>query len=187
MARDPRWSRWRVRAGYPVALLYFLLALPAPAALAIGSAIGFAGLVVRALAAGYLKKQEALATAGPYAWTRNPLYLGSTVMGLGLVVAGNAWLAAAIVAAYFLAFYPAVIRREEEELRARYGSAYEQYAREVPLFWPQPPRRHVEAAPFSWALYLRNHEQRAAVGFLAALLLLLAKMLVPALRALTPG
>jgi protein-S-isoprenylcysteine O-methyltransferase Ste14 len=181
MAADPRWSRWRVRAGYPVALLYFWLVHPAPAALAAGAALALAGLLVRALAAGYLKKQEALATAGPYAWTRNPLYLGSALMGLGLALAGNNWLAAALVAAYFVAFYPAVIRREEQELRERYGAAYDHYAREVPLFWPRPPRRREQAAPFSWALYLRNHEQRAAVGYLAALLLLLAKMLVPAL------
>jgi Phospholipid methyltransferase len=181
------WSRWRVPAGYPAALLYLWLARPAPLALAVGGAVAFAGLLVRACAAGYLKKHEELATAGPYAWSRNPLYLGSAVIALGLLVAARSWLAAGIVVAYFLAFYPAVIRREAEELAARFGADYEEYARQAPLFFPRPPpRRPHRVARFSWELYLRNREYRAAVGFAAALLLLLAKMLLPGLAALAP-
>jgi Phospholipid methyltransferase len=185
---QPRgWSRWRVPAGYPAALLYLWLARPAPLALAVGGAVAFVGLLVRGFAAGYLKKQQELATAGPYAWSRNPLYLGSAVIAGGLLVAAGSWIAAAIVVAYFLAFYPAVIRREAEELAARYGAAYEEYARQVPLFFPRPPRpvppgagprRPAAAARFSRELYLRNREYRAALGFAAAFLLLLAKMLL---------
>ncbi len=187
MAGEPRWPRWRVRAGYPVALTYHWLARPTPRTLAVGGVIGLAGLLLRALAAGYLRKHESLATAGPYAWTRNPLYLGSAALGLGLLVAGNDWLAAAIVTAYFLAFYPAVTRREEQDLRERYGAAYEDYAREVPLFWPRRPSREIRAAGFSFELYRRNREYRAAVGFAAGLALLLLKMLLPGLNALRPG
>jgi len=187
MPAPERWARWRVRVGYPVALVYFWLAHPSPATLAAGAAVAFVGLLLRGLAAGYLKKQQELSTAGPYAWTRNPLYFGSAVMALGLLVAGNDLLAAGIVILYFLAFYPPAIRQEAEALAARYGAAYEAYSREVPLFFPRPPRRRDLAARFSWELYLRNHEQRAAAGFLAVLLLLLAKMLWPVLSAVRPG
>jgi Phospholipid methyltransferase len=189
------WPRWRVRAGYPAALLYLWLAHPAPLALAAGGVVAFLGLLVRGFAAGHLKKQQELATAGPYAWTRNPLYFGSAAIAPGLLIAAKSWIAAGVVVAYFLVFYPAVIRREAEELAARYGAAYEEYARQVPLFFPRRPRpvpygmgpRHpAGAARFSWELYLRNHEYRAALGFVAALLLLLAKMFLPGLAALAP-
>ena len=133
-AAADRVSRWRVRTGYPVALALLLLAHPAPASLVAGAAVAVLGLLVRCAAAGYLHKHEQLATRGPYAFTRNPLYLGSAILAGGFAVAGASWLAAALVAGYFLAFYPAVMHREEEELRTRYAAAFEDYARRVPLF-----------------------------------------------------
>ncbi len=171
------WSRWRVRAGYPVALVYFWLAHPAPRALAGGAALAVLGLLVRAAAAGRLRKQEALATSGPYRWTRNPLYFGSALLAAGLLLAGASPSAGLLVIAYFLLFYPAVMRREEQELRARYGAAFEEYAARVPLFWPRPPRDSQPAAPFSWELYRRNREYKAALGALLVLGLLALKML----------
>lgn len=170
-------TRWRVRAGYPVALVFLLLAQPTRASLALGAAIAALGLLLRGAAAGHLRKQEALATSGPYAWTRNPLYLGSALLAGGLAVAGRTWPGAALVVAYFAVFYPAVMRREEQELRARYGPVFDDYCARVPLFWPRPPRsRAGESAGFSWQRYLRNREYKSTVGLVAGLLLLALRM-----------
>jgi protein-S-isoprenylcysteine O-methyltransferase Ste14 len=170
------WSRWRVRAGYPLAAVFLWLATPTPRSLAAGAAVGLVGLLVRAAAAGHLRKSEALATGGPYAWTRNPLYLGSAILAAGLVLAARSWIAAALVAAYFAVFYPAVMKREEAELRAQYGAAFDEYAARVPRFWPRPARARPQGTRFSWQQYLRNHEYQAAIGFIAGLLLLALKM-----------
>lgn len=172
-------ARWRVRAGYPAAILYFWLAHPRPAWLGTGAAVAVGGLAIRALAAGYLRKHEGLATAGPYAWTRNPLYFGSMWMAAGLGVASHSWLAGGLVAAYFLAFYPATLRSEEGELMREYGEAFRSYAARVPLFWPRPPKENpatTTARRFSAALYRKNHEYNAAIGTALVLLLLVLKM-----------
>ena len=181
MAPATDWiSRWRVRAGYPVALAFLFLARPTPASLVAGAFLAALGLLVRGAAAGYLHKHEQLATSGPYAITRNPLYLGSAVLAAGFAAAGAAWIAAAFIAIYFLEFYPAVMRREEGELRARYGAAFDDYARRVPLFWPRF-RASVEpgSAAFSWAQYRRNREYQAALGALVGFALLAVRMFWP--------
>ena len=174
------WTRWRVRLGYPVALVCFLLARPAPARLAAGACIAAAGLVLRGAAAGHLRKHKQLATAGPYASTRNPLYLGSALLGAGFLVASGSWIAAAILIVYFVLFYGAVMRREEQELRARYGAAFDDYAARVPLFWPwrgpQRTRGETGDTQFSWSLYWRNREYEAALGWLVGVGLLWLKM-----------
>jgi protein-S-isoprenylcysteine O-methyltransferase Ste14 len=172
-------TRWRVRLGYPAALAACWFAHPTPQSIAACAAVGLIGLLVRALAAGYLHKNEQLATSGPYAFTRNPLYLGSSILAAGFLIGFHSWWAAAIVAAYFAVFYPAVIRREERILRARHGTTFDEYARRVPLFFPRlTPRRDVEGSSvrFSWAQYIRNREYRAAIGFAIGLALLTVLM-----------
>ncbi len=170
-------TRWRVRMGYPVAVVSFWLARPMPEWLLIGAGIAVVGLILRGAAAGHLRKHEQLTTSGPYAHTRNPLYLGSAVMAVGFAVTCHSWIVAAILAAYFAAFYPPVMRREERELRARYGTAFDDYSGRVPLFWP---RASLAGTPgdaeskFSWGLYLRNREYQAALGFVVAFALLWA-------------
>jgi protein-S-isoprenylcysteine O-methyltransferase Ste14 len=173
------WMRWRVRLGYPVAVIYWLLAAPSLRSIFCGTAIAALGLAVRASAAGYLRKDRALAITGPYARTRNPLYLGSAILAAGFVVAGNSWPAGVLVIAYFGIVYYAVMRNEEEDLRARFGAEFDSYAQRVPLFFPRPfggdlpatrenaPR--TENGAFSWAQYQRNREYRALIGTIAAL------------------
>ena len=182
----PGWpARWRVRAGYPVALCFLVLASPTATTLAAGAAVAALGLFVRAAAAGHLHKHEQLATRGPYAFTRNPLYLGSAILAAGFGVAGASWIAAALVVVYFVAFYPAAMSREEDELRTRYGAAFEDYARRVPLFWPRllpsaPPADSASVSPaadaFSWPQFRRNREYQAALGAIVGLAVLAAKM-----------
>jgi len=170
------WSRWRVRTGYPVALVCFWLAWPTPRTLAAGAGIAALGLVLRAAAAGHLRKHEQLSTSGAYAYTRNPLYLGSALLAAGFAVAGRSWIVAAILAAYFALFYPVVMRREEHELRAAYGAAFDAYAACVPLFLPRPTPGVTSALRFSWPVYRRNREYQALVGFLAGVVLLCLRM-----------
>lgn len=172
------WIRWRVRIGYPVALVYLALSRPRPSWLIVGGAISVIGLAIRAWAAGHLRKHQALAVGGPYAFTRNPLYFGSVILAAGFMLAGRSIFAAIVVGGYLALFYPAVMRREESELQAHYGEDFQRYASGVPLFWPRFPRaaNGGRAEAFSTALYRRNREYQAAIGFVLGLLVLWARM-----------
>lgn len=173
------WIRWRVRAGYPVALVFLVLAKPSQVSLLIGAAVGVVGLAIRAWAAGFLRKHEALATHGPYALTRNPLYFGSAILAIGMIVAGGSVWAGALIAIYVLLFYPAVMRREQGELRNAYGAEFSAYAARVPVFWPRlSASKSGGATParFSRRLYSQNREYQAAIGFILGLAVLWAKM-----------
>jgi protein-S-isoprenylcysteine O-methyltransferase Ste14 len=166
------WVRWRVRMGYPVAAICLLMARPTRRSIALGAVIGLLGLLVRGAAAGHLRKGERLATTGPYAHLRNPLYAGSVFLAVGFGVATHSWVAVTLVVVYFGVFYGAVIRREELELRARYGAAFEEYASQVPLLWPRLTPWRALQQPFSWSVYVVNREYQAALGFLGGLALL---------------
>jgi len=159
--------RWRVRTGYPVAVLFLLLASPTPRAILLGTLIAFIGLAIRGYASGYLRKDRELATAGPYARTRNPLYFGSAILAAGFVIAGDSIWAGALVAAYFSIFYYAVMRNEERDLRTRFGAPFDEYAASVPLFFPAlTPRTSSSDSIFSGAQYARNREYKALIGTL---------------------
>ena len=175
--------RFRVRLGYPVALLYLAFVRPLENSILIGAVIAVLGLCVRAAAAGHLRKHEQLATAGPYAHTRNPLYFGSALIAAGFLVAGRfwvneGWIAAAVVAAYFGYVYRAVMKREEEELRAHYGPVFDEYAARVPFFLPRWARGAATKEEFSWAQYWRNREYQAALGVLGGIGMLWALTMV---------
>src|SRR5260370_27580842 len=106
--------RWRVRMGYPLAILVLWVSRPVPRSILSGAILGAIGLFVRARAAGYLHKQEVLTVSGPYAYTRNPLYLGSAILTLGVAVAAPSWMAAAILCGYFALVYGVVMPRGEQ-------------------------------------------------------------------------
>jgi protein-S-isoprenylcysteine O-methyltransferase Ste14 len=176
-------ARWRVRLGYPLAVVVLLLARPTPKSILTGAIVGTIGLLVRASAAGHLHKQQVLTVTGPYAYTRNPLYLGSFILMIGAAVVANSWPSALILLSYFALFYSFVMRREERELYQHHGDAFQQYARTVPLFFPRltPARFSAEnGGAFSVAQYRKNREYRAAIGFL---LLLLVFVVIWRLRA----
>jgi protein-S-isoprenylcysteine O-methyltransferase Ste14 len=175
--------RWRVRLGYPLAIAVLFFARPSPGSILYGALVGLVGLVLRAWAAGYLHKQEVLTVTGPYAYTRNPLYLGSAVLALGVAVATRSWISALLLGVYFTVFYSVVMRREENELRPRHITNFDRYAAAVPLFFPRlSPARLSDStsAAFSLTQYKKNHEWQAAVGFL---LLLIVLVLIWRLRA----
>jgi protein-S-isoprenylcysteine O-methyltransferase Ste14 len=165
-------ARWRVRLGYPLAIVALWLARPTARSILIGAIIGLIGLAIRAYAAGYLHKQKILTTTGPYARTRNPLYFGSCFLVLGAAVAMRSWWVAGLLLVYFALVYSFVMRREELELRQQHGDAFAAYAATVPLFFPRisAGTRVLADGGFSWAQYRKNHEHQAAIGF--ALLLI---------------
>jgi protein-S-isoprenylcysteine O-methyltransferase Ste14 len=168
-------SRWRVRLGYAVTVVVLVLANPTPRSIITGAVLGIIGLCIRAYAAGYLHKQEVLTRTGPYAHTRNPLYLGSSFLALGAAVATNSVWAAALLLIYFAVVYSFVMRREELELQQKHGTAFMDYAAAVPLFFPKllaVQNAGATSAGFSWTQYRKNHEYQAAVGYAALLLVL---------------
>jgi len=169
-------SRWRVPLGFALAAAYLILAQPSVVLLLSGAAIMLAGLLLRAWSAGYLAKDQRLATGGPYSYTRNPLYLGSAVMGLGGAVAGRSWIMGVAFAAFFVLVYWPVMKREAQFLRREFPEAFEPYAKQVPLFFPMLPRIPVGGEKFQWPLYLKNREYEAAAGYVSAVLFLALKM-----------
>ncbi len=166
-----RIQRWRVPLGFLCAALFFLLAQPRFLTLMVGGAISVLGLMVRAWAAGHIRKNTVLATSGPYAYTRNPLYFGSFLMALGFTVGAGRWLLGIILAALFLGIYFPVMRVESATLAKSFGLDYQRYAAEVPLFIPRvTPFRNdsVQVNRFDSSLYLRYREYRATLGSLVA-------------------
>jgi protein-S-isoprenylcysteine O-methyltransferase Ste14 len=172
-------QRWRVPLGFLVAALFILLARPRPLTLGVGGAVAVCGLLVRAWASGHIRKNDALAVSGPYAYTRNPLYFGTFILGLGFTIAAaGSWLLffvlGGIFAALFLGIYLPVMRVEASTLAGLFGDDYRRYASAVPLLFPRlTPYRVVandagdERAPkFDVNLYLRYREYRAALGLL---------------------
>ncbi|HYM10336.1 MAG TPA: isoprenylcysteine carboxylmethyltransferase family protein [Bryobacterales bacterium] len=158
-------ARLRVPTGFVVAALFAALARPSPASLLAGLPLAFAGLALRAWAAGHLEKNQTLAATGPFAYTRNPLYLGTLTVAAGFALAArNLWLAVLFALYFGLAYLPA-ISEEESHLRQIFPG-YEEYATQVPRLVPRLASAKPPGA-FRWALYLRNREYQALLGYLA--------------------
>jgi protein-S-isoprenylcysteine O-methyltransferase Ste14 len=175
------WSRVarriRVPLGFAFAVLYFWLARPTWRFIAFGAILILPGLLIRALASGHVRKNEALATSGPYAYTRNPLYLGSLLMGIGFAIAARSWWVGVVLVLMFFAIYMPVIRDEEKFLRERFPE-FKDYAERVPRMFPRltPSGGTSEGGGFSMDLYLKHREYNALVGALAMTTALVVKM-----------
>ena len=171
-------ARWRVPLGFAFGVAYLVFSQPTPRLLLVGASVAFAGVLVRGYAAGSLDKNQNLAVSGPYARTRNPLYLGSLMVGAGFAVAGGSWILGLALLGLFVLIYWPVMRREEEFLRARFGETYECYARAVPFFFPALRAKTPDGEPFRWERYRQNREYQAALGFVAVVALLAIKMML---------
>jgi len=191
-------GRIRVPLGFLTASVYLVEVVrrpPHPAAIAWSLAFVIPGLALRAAASGTVKKNRELTVTGPYAYTRNPLYLGSTFIAAGFAVALLSWPVALLLAVGFAAIYLPVIASEERFLRAAFAE-FDEYCRSVPRFIPRltparllresslptvsQPVTRGEAGGFSFALYLEHREYNAALG--AALLYLSLLYLRPVLE-----
>ncbi len=170
--------RIRVPVSFLLAAVYLWQAHPTARSLAAGSAIAFCGLALRALASGHVRKDCQLTTTGPYAYTRNPLYLGSLVVVAGFAVAAwNPWLAAGVLLLFFLLYLP-TIRNEEEYLRQTFP-AFAEYERRVPRFLPRLRAEKPAEGGFSRELYLQHREYNAILGAALMLAALIVKLLWP--------
>ncbi|MDX1493313.1 MAG: isoprenylcysteine carboxylmethyltransferase family protein [Longimicrobiales bacterium] len=168
----------RLRAVWLIVIPFLWFASPTAASLLVGSGLALAGLFVRGWSAGTIHKDQELTVSGPYAFTRNPLYLGSFFIGLGVSIAGGHWIWPVIFLAFFATVYRKTMAGEARHLRELFPERYPEYAARVPGFLPRPtPYRPADGqtAGFRWAQYRRNREWEASLGALAAFIFLTAK------------
>lgn len=172
-------QRVRVPLGFLFGALFCLISRPTPLYMAWGSPWVVAGLALRIWSAGHIRKGREIAQSGPYAFTRNPLYLGSFLIGIGFAVQSGIWPLIPVFALVFLLIYLPVMRQEERELESSHGEEYLAYRRQVPLFIPVRWRQSPTKVRFSWELAWRNREYNAPIGALLAELFLLFKVFYP--------
>jgi len=175
-------QKTRVPVGTALGLVFLLVFIkmmhPSVRSLWIGGIIALAGALLRIWAAGHIEKGTALTQSGPYALTRNPLYLGSFFMAFGVIMAGQGYWLLLPFGVFFVLFYFPVMKAEERELLHGYGDRFVQYSERVPLFLPSFRPKCPAASNFLWARVIRNREHRTFTGLvLAEALLVLLKFL----------
>ena len=160
-------ARFRVFLGFVFAAVVIWLASPTPNSLLLGAAIAVTGECLRLWAAGHLEKSKEVTRSGPYRYTRHPLYLGSSIIGIGIAVASSNLIVVAIVMAYMALTLTAAMRSEEAHLREKFGDAYDAYAekRAAPM-----------DRPFSWSRAIGNREHHSMLGLATGLALLAMKL-----------
>ena len=174
------WSRVarriRVPLGFVLAVAYIWLARPTWLSLIVGAAIALAGVTVRAAASGHVKKNAELTKTGPYAYTRNPLYVGSIVIAVGFAIAAMSTWIVVILALMFVLIYVPVIRSEEEFLRGTFAD-FDDYCQRVPRLVPRFTRAYEGTGTFSRELYLKHREYNALIGTAAMLAAVAIKLM----------
>jgi protein-S-isoprenylcysteine O-methyltransferase Ste14 len=157
-------ARLRVTCGFILVAAFAWFSRPDARSLAWGLPVSALGLALRAWATGHVEKDARLAQSGPYAYVRNPLYLGTLLAAAGFAIASRQWPLAVLFGVVFVFIYLPAIELEEQHLRRLFPD-FADYARRVPALWPtlhavQRPER------FRWELYVRNREYQALIGFL---------------------
>jgi len=160
-------ARWRVFLGFVFAAIVLWLATPTLQSLAIGAVIAIAGESIRLWAAGHLEKSKEVTQSGPYRYTRHPLYLGSSLIGIGMAVVANNVVVALLVVTYLALTLTAAMKSEEAHLREKFGDAYDAYAQK------RAPR--IERI-FSWQRAIHNREHHTIAGLVTGLLILASKI-----------
>jgi protein-S-isoprenylcysteine O-methyltransferase Ste14 len=171
--------RWRVRVTLIFVILAVVLAKPKLWAILAGVGLTIIGLLIRTWASGHLEKEKKLTTSGPYRYTRNPLYFGNLLIGLGVAIGSQSWWILGCVFVVFGIFYTAIIQAEKQKMGELFPVEYAEYKKLVPLFFPSYfstlPHQNVR---FSRTLYKNNREFRAIIGSAIFWLLLTAKLLL---------
>lgn len=167
-------SRHRIVTSAAFGVLFLALAQPTPRSLLMGLPIVILGEVLRTWSSGYIRKDHALATDGPYSLTRNPLYLGNFLLGLGFCVMANRWPVMAAFLAVFALIYDATIEDEEQKLLKKFGDVFSLYCREVPRFFPR--LTGWRPAPFRWELVKKHREFHTWAAVAGVLVVVIAKM-----------
>jgi len=162
-----RLARFRVFLGFVFGVLVWWWSTPTPHTVWLGAAVASVGEATRVWAAGHLQKSREVTASGPYRWFSHPLYLGSSVLGVGLAIAAGSVVVAALIGVYLIVALTVAAKSEEAFLRRRFGEEYDRYQGGA----VDTARR------FSWARVRANHEHRALIGFLVAVGLLAYKAL----------
>ena len=162
-------ARWRVFLGFVFAAIVLWLATPTAQSLFIGAVVAIIGESIRLWAAGHLEKSKEVTQSGPYRYTRHPLYLGSSLIGIGMAVIANNLIVAVIVIAYLALTLTAAMRSEEAHLREKFGDAYDAYAEKRA---PQVERS------FSWRRAIYNREHHTIAGLLTGFAVLALKLVL---------
>jgi protein-S-isoprenylcysteine O-methyltransferase Ste14 len=168
--------RIRVPLGFLFAAFYLWRARPSWQSIAAGLAVACIGLLIRALASGQVKKDRELTMTGPYAYVRNPLYLGSILLGIGFALAARDLWIGVVLVLYFVVVYVPVIRGEQDHLRSTFP-AYAEYTRQVPSLVPRTLWFARVTNGFSRELYFRHREYNSLLGAAAITAVLIAKIL----------
>lgn len=168
-------QRIRVPLGFVFAALLLIFSVPTLTSLVAGSIVAAIGLLIRAWASGHIRKAATLAVTGPYAHTRNPLYLGSLFLAVGFSIAGGVWWLPILGAVLFLGIYIPVLRVEADDMRRQFHTEYDEYAANVPILVPRAtPWRH-DGGKWDSGLYLQYREYRALLGAAGIIAILAAK------------
>jgi protein-S-isoprenylcysteine O-methyltransferase Ste14 len=161
-------KRLRLPLGFLLGITYLIFARPTALTLAVGGTIALAGVIVRGWASGHISKNERLATTGPYAHTRNPLYFGSFLIAAGFAIAAH-WALLLLVVAFFVLIYAPTMQREMANIAERFPETYGTYVANVPAFVPRPTpwkATHPEdQGGFSFDLYMKHGEWKAALTY----------------------
>jgi protein-S-isoprenylcysteine O-methyltransferase Ste14 len=165
-----------VPLGFIFAVVFVLLARPTKTSLIAGALVLLPGLVLRGLASGHVQKDKQLTTSGPYAYTRNPLYLGSLMLAAGFAIAARSWWIVAIMLAMFAVIYVPVVAGEERYLRQTF-SDYDDYARHVPRMLPRLTPYGSQQSSYSSARYWKHREYEASIGCAVVLAVLVVKLI----------
>ena len=166
-------ARMRVALGFVFGVLVLVLAQPSGRSLQIGMTIAAGGETLRIWAAGHLRKSREVTVSGPYRWFAHPLYVGSSVMGVGLAITSNSVTVAGLIAIYLGATLTAAIKSEEAFLRRTFGDQYDLYRSGVAT--QRRERGAASRRPFSLQQALANREYRAVAGLGITILLLIWK------------
>ncbi len=167
-------SRYRTKLGFVFAALFIIMARPTVLGMTVGMPIGIAGLLIRLWASGYIRKNKELSMDGPYSYTRNPLYVGSFFIGLGVSIMGSCIIFIVLFLTGFYFVYASVIRDEEKGLIELFGGSFLDYKSKVPAFFPRvkPVRLSKD---FDLRLVVKHEEYNAWLGFAAMVVLLYLK------------
>ena len=168
-------ARRRIAISWIFGVALFALSCPTPWSVVIGLVPMAAGAALRTWASGHIRKLKRLATAGPYAYTRNPLYLGSFLIAVGALLMARSLSLTVLFALLVVPLYMTVMSREETALAEKFGDEYRRYRRAVPLFFPRLSPWGYDRGSFEWALVRKHREWRLWLGLAGVTLLLLVK------------
>jgi protein-S-isoprenylcysteine O-methyltransferase Ste14 len=170
---------WRVRVTLLFVVLAVVLAKPDLWSILVGVGLTLIGLLIRTWACGHLEKEKKLTTSGPYRYTRNPLYFGNLLIGLGVVIGSQSWWVLGCAFVVFVIFYPVIIFSEKQKMEELFPMEYPEYKKLVPLFFPSYfttwPTQNTR---FRWDMYKKNREFRAVIGSFLFWLIMTAKYLL---------